>query len=138
MPLFPSTEWMVAFCDELRAHPDAEKVAAGLDGVYRFVVEPEGPLAVTHRYDVAIRPTGAGAQVDLLDGEGHEAPRLTLTADYQRWQQLIRRELDVGVAVVLRRLKVSGDLTSLRGSLSSAQPLVHALAAVDTTWLEDA
>ncbi len=137
MPLFPSTEWMVAFCDALRVHPDAEQVASALDGVYRFVVEPAGPLTTPRHYDIGIRPTGAGAQIGVLEGEAHEQPRLTLAADYTRWQQLIRRELDVGIAVMLRRLKVSGDLTSLRGSLSSAQPLVHALGDVETTWLED-
>lgn len=137
MPLFPSTEWMDEFCERLASHDDAGEVAEALDGVYRFVVDPAGPLTDRQTYDISIRPTGAGANIGLVDGERHDNPRLVLTADYRRWQQLVRGELDVAMAVMLRRLRVSGDLSSLMGNVSNAQPLVDALHEVDTTWLED-
>lgn len=135
MPVFPSDEWMVEFCDRLQSHPDAAEIAAALDGVYRFVIEPGGPLEERHSYDVSIRSNGA-AEVDLLEPDAQK-PRLTMTTDYRRWQQLVRGELDVGMAVMLRRLRVSGDLTSLMGNVSSAGPLLEALHEVDTTWLEE-
>ena len=138
MPLFPSTEWMDEFCERLASHSDAGEIAAALDGVYRFVIDPAGPLSERHTYDISIRPTGAGANIGVVDGERHDNARLTLTADYRRWQQLVRGELDVAMAVMLRRLRVSGDLTSLMGNVSNAQPLVDSLHEVDTTWLEDA
>jgi len=136
MPVFPSDEWMAEFCDHLGRHPEAGDIAAALDGVYRFVVDPAGPLEERHVYELEIRGNGDGADVTLLDDETADA-RLTLTTDYRRWQQLIRGELDVGMAVMLRRLRVSGDLTRLIGSVSSARPLVDSLHNVDTTWLED-
>lgn len=138
MPVFPSSDWMDEFCGHLASHPQAGDVATALDGVYRFVVDPGGPLTERHTYDVAIRPAGGTADVGVLDGAGGQAPRLTLTTDYRRWQQLVRGELDVGMAVMLRRLKVSGDLTSLMGNVAAARPLVEALHNVDTVWLEDA
>lgn len=138
MPVFPSSDWMDEFCGHLASHPEAADVAAALDGVYRFVVDPGGPLAERHTYDVAIRPANGAADVGVLDGQSQQSPRLTLTTDYRRWQQLVRGELDVGMAVMLRRLKVSGDLTSLMGNVAAARPLVEALHNVDTVWLEDA
>lgn len=137
MPVFPSDEWMAEFCQRLEAHPDSSEIVSVLDGVYRFVIEPAGPLTDRHTYELSIRPGADGAAVDLADGGG-ESPRLTLTTDYRRWQQLIRGELDVGMAVMLRRLKVSGDLSRLIGSVSSATPLVDSLHEVETVWLEDA
>lgn len=136
MPLFPSEEWMDEFCTHLAAHPEAGEVASALDGVYRFVIEPGGPLAERHTYDVAITPAADGADVAVVSDDSH--PRLTMTTDYRRWQQLVRGELDVGMAVMLRRLKISGDLSRLMGNVSSARPLVDALSSVQTTWLEDA
>ena len=136
MPVFPSDEWMADFCERLEEHPDAGEIAAALDGVYRFVIEPAGPLTERHTYDIAIRAAGDGADVSMIDGD--EKPRLTLTTDYRRWQQLIRGELDVGMAVMLRRIRVSGDLTRLIGSVSSANPLVDSLHDVETVWLEQA
>ena len=139
MPVFPSYEWMAEFCERLESHEEADDVASALDGVYRFVIDPAGPLDEQHVYDVSIRPTDEGPEVYVLDAdEEADKPRLTLTTDYRRWQQLVRGELDVGMAVMLRRLKVSGDLTSLMGNVSNAGPLVDSLHEVDTTWLEDA
>jgi hypothetical protein len=127
---------MDEFCSLLASHPQADEVAQALDGVYRFVVDPAGPLTVRHTYDVEISPTANGAQVGVI--EAGQQPRLTLTTDYRRWQQLVRGELDVGMAVMLRRLKVSGDLTSLMGNVSNAGPLVESLHNVDTVWLDEA
>lgn len=136
MPLFPSPEWMDAFCEAFRAQPRAEEVAEVLDGTYRFVVEPGGSLTERHAYDVAIRPDPASGVPSAVRTEVDGAtPRLTLTASYERWQQLIEGTLDIGMAVMLRRLKVSGDLSPLVGGLSSAKPLMDALKAVDTRWL---
>lgn len=133
MPVFPSTEWMTAFGQKLAQHPDSGEVATALNGVYRFVVEPAGPLQTRHVYDVEIRPDDGRAAVEIVDGA---SPRLTLTADYTRWRQLIRGELDVGLALLLRRLRISGELRSVSGSLASAQPLVTSLSQVPTEWLE--
>ena len=135
MPVFPSEEWMAEFCRRLEDHPDAAEIAGALDGVYRFVVDPAGPLEERHVYDVAIRPSGGGADVAVVDDGA--SPRLTMTTDYRRWQQLVRGELDVGMALMLRRLKVSGDLSRLIGNVASARPLMDSLNAVDTEWLEE-
>lgn len=135
MPLFPSKEWMEAFCEQVRSHPDAPEAAEALRGVYRFVVEPAGPVRRRHVYDMRIEPSpdGAAPTVGLLDSE-HMSPRLTLTADYDRWRQLIQGELDLTTAFMLRRLRVSGDLGPVLSRASSARPLTDALAGVDSRF----
>lgn len=133
--LFPSPEWIDAFARGLAGHARARETAAALDGVYRFVIEPAGPLAQRHTYDVEIRPNGDGAAVGRLSAPV-QTPRLTLAANYERWRQLIERRLDVGTAVLLRRLRISGDLADLRSGLGDAKPLLEALSQVDTRWPE--
>jgi hypothetical protein len=135
MPVFPSTDWMQAFCANLAGHPDAGRVASALEGTYRFVVEPAGPLSERQVHDVGIAPDGnGGAAVELLDGA--DKPSVTLTAGYDRWRQLIRGELDLMMAMMLRRLRVSGDIGRLRSNLGDAKPLLDALRGVETEWLE--
>lgn len=137
MPVFPSGDWMTAFCDALRGHPEAREVASALDGVYRFVVEPAGPLAERHAYDVAITENaGAPPLVDWQPADADGAPTLTISATYPRWQQLITGELDIGLAVMLRRVHVSGELSRLLGQMSKTEPLRESLSAVDTQWLD--
>lgn len=136
MPLFPSPEWIEAFCDHVRAHPEAPEVAQALAGVYRFVIEPAGALAQRQSYDLEVRPgdDGGPPEVQPLE-EQSAAPRLTVTADYNRWRQLVSGELDLGLAVMLRRVKVSGDIGALTRGLSSTRPLLDAMNAVETEWL---
>lgn len=131
MPLFPSEAWMQAYCDTLASHPEVDAVAEALDGTYRFVVEPGGPLEDHHRYDVEVRadPT----RVRLL-GEPNGEPTLALRADFDRWRQLIEGRLDVRMALMLRRVKVDGDLGRIIGRLDRAGPLLESLGQVPTTW----
>ena len=131
MPMFPSAEWMEAFCDALVAQPEIDDVAAALDGTYRFVVEPDGALTETQQYDLAIRPQPI--EVVLLD-EAVDQPTLVLRADYERWRQLIQGELDIGMAYMLRRLKIKGDLKRLIGRVDRTKPLRDALGQVPTEW----
>lgn len=134
MPIFPSDEWMEDFRDGLEGHPGAGAMARALEGVYRFVIEPAGGLLQTRTYEVAIHRDGEGAQVSLPPaGAGH--PRLQITANYDRWVQLLQGRLDLTSAVLLRRVRISGDLGTVRRNLSDARPLLDALSGVQSTFL---
>lgn len=135
MPLFPSTAWVEEFCRQFATHPDAGEAARVLEGTYRFVIDPAGPLDERHEYAVGIHPRDGAGEAVLLD-DPPDRPRLELRANYPNWRRLIVGELDVGMAVMLRRVKVSGDLSGLMRNLSSTRPLTEALGAVDTQWLE--
>ncbi len=51
----------------------------------------------------------------------------------------MRGELDVGMAVMLRRLEgLQVGPSSLMGNVGNARPLVESLHAVETVWLEEA
>lgn len=137
MPRFPSQEWMDEFCTRVAEQPDAGRLAGALDGIYRFVIEPSGPVAERHAYDVEIRPDGdGGARVRRLEAAA-ERPRLTLTATYPRWKELVTGRLDVGMAVMLRRLRVAGDLSRLLRDVGSARALTAALGQVDSEWPDE-
>ncbi|HVL98776.1 MAG TPA: SCP2 sterol-binding domain-containing protein [Egibacteraceae bacterium] len=136
MPLFPSEAWIEAFCERFSAHPHAGEAARVLAGSYRFVIEPGGPLAERHDYGIDITPDGDSGASAVALAEPPQRPRVELRASYPSWRKLIVGELDVGLAVMMRRLRVSGDVSSLTRHLSSARPLTEALGAVDTQWLE--
>lgn len=137
MPVFPSEAWVEEFCERVRDHPDAAATAEALDGVYRLVVEPAGPLEDRHVYDVAIHPDGDAGMSATRAAERVDKPRLELRATYLNWRRLISGQQDVGMAVMLRRLRVSGDLSTVKRQMSSARPLTDALGAVDTQWLDE-
>jgi len=131
--MFPSSEWIDEFCARLEADPRAGAMARSLQGVYRFEVEPGGALSEAQRYDIAIAPQADGAAVTSLPF-GTQTPRLTITAAYPRWVQLLRGELDIAFAMMLRRIRVSGDVKSVTSNLDDARPLLDALSAVDSQF----
>lgn len=136
MPVFPSSEWIDAFCVELAGHPRAAAAAGNLGGVYRFVVDPGGPLGEQHTYAVVL-----GVEEDAAVAApvaATETPRVTVRTDYQRWRQLLEGKLDLGPAMLLGRLRISGDMAALLNARGDVDVVVDALRGVDTIWLDAA
>jgi len=119
----------------LQGHPSVGTMAVALEGVYRFVIEPAGGLRERRTYEVAIWRDGEGVRVSLPPSGTTERPRLEIIAAYDRWVQLLQGRLDLASAVLLRRVRISGDLGSVRRNLSDARPLLDALSGVHSTFL---
>ena len=134
MPVFPSTEWMDAFCVELAAHPRAADAGTRLRGVYRFVVDPGGPLADRHTYEILLAVVDSGLRADRVDGTA--SPRVVVQTDYGRWRQLLEGRLSLGPAMLFGHLRISGDMAALMGSRGDVDVVMEALRAVDTIWLD--
>lgn len=135
MPLFPSAQWIDAFCEQLEAHPRASEAAASLGGVYRFVVEPSGPLAARHTYEVVLVGADDGASAWRV--EGSPAARVTVRTDYNRWRQLLLGTLDLGPAMLFGRIRITGDLPALLNARDDVDVVVDALRRVDTQWMTE-
>lgn len=134
MPLFPSSEWMDAFCQQLTAHPRAAQAATNLAGLYSFVVDPAGPLVERHTYGMLLAAVDGTAHAEQVTAAAD--PRVTVQADYHRWRQLLEGRLDLGPAVLFGRLRISGDMAALLHSRGDLDVVVDALRRVDTTWLD--
>lgn len=133
MPTFPSVEWMDQFCAELAHHSRVGEVAPKLQGIYRFEVDPAGPLRDRHRYDVRIASDAGVVDVRRVEGEGE--PRVSMRADYERWRQLLEGRLEIRSAVLFGHLRISGDLATLMRSAADLAVVTEALTSVETQWL---
>ena len=134
MPVFPSSEWIDAFCDRVTAHPRAASAAANLGGVYRFVVDPAGPLREQHTYEILLAVQDGHARAERVAGT--DAPRVVVRTDYGRWRRLLEGRLELAPAVLFGRVRVSGDMAALVRSGDDADVLVDSLRHVETIWLE--
>jgi SCP-2 sterol transfer family len=135
VPVFPSTEWMDAFCAELVAHPRASDAVTRLRGVYRFVVDPGGPLAARHTYEILLAVVDSAVRADRLE-DGRASPRVVVQTDYGRWRQLLEGRLNLGPALLFGHLRISGDMGALMDSRGDVEVLMEALREVDTIWLD--
>ena len=135
VPVFPSTEWMDAFCAQLVAHPRAGDAATRLRGVYRFVVDPSGPLVARHTYEIRLAAVDSGVRAERLHDIA-DSPRVVVRTEYSRWRQLLEGSLDVGPALLFGHLRISGDMAALMGSSGDVDVLLEALREVETVWLD--
>ncbi len=133
MPTFPSDDWIAAFCREVSAHPAVDDAVAALSGTYRFVIEPEGALTRPQRYAIALGDASGGPAAVPVDPDS-DGLRLEIAAGYDRWRELLTGRLDLMRAMLLRRIRVGGDVASLMRHREAARPLLDALRATESDF----
>ncbi|MGI9017873.1 MAG: SCP2 sterol-binding domain-containing protein [Euzebya sp.] len=128
---FPSIEWMQAYADLVAAHPTAADLGRSLQGRYRFVITADGALPESHAYDLVVDPEPAFRAVRAED----EPADLVVTAGYGRWQGLLSGKSDFVMSYLMRRIKIDGDISEIRGRLRDARPLLDCLKEVPTRYV---
>lgn len=135
MPVFPSAEWIQAFCAEVASRPGVEQLVESLAGTYRFVIESAGTLGEGHVYDVRVAKGENGTPLVSWSVGDAVHPTIELIADHERWRQMITGTLDLPLALMLGRVRVRGDIARITSRAEDARPLLDALQAVPTTWI---
>lgn len=131
MPTFPRAEWMTAYADTVAAHPRADAMSTALAGRFRFVVKAGGGLETRLVHDMVVAPGGVFV---AEPGDESMPATLTVTADYPRWKGLITGKADFVMSFLMRKVKVQGDLSTVRDQLSDARPLLECLHSVPTEF----
>lgn len=137
MPTFPTREWIETVADAVAAHPNAPQQAEKVAGVYRLHITDSGPLEQDYIYTFSLSPgdDGARPRVELVDDVPED---LGISADYERWKQLITGELDPTRALLQRKVAVSGGLTAAMQRIGAVTLLQDAVATVETSWPDEA
>ena len=139
--LFPSPEWASAYKDAINGNP-AYKLA-GKDwthGVVAMIVKADPALDL---------PEGVGLWLDVNQGEcrgcklvtaieAQSAPFVIL-ADYPRWKQVIKRELDPIKGMMQGKLKLTkGHMPTIVKFVNASRELVESTSRVDTKFRDEA
>jgi putative sterol carrier protein len=138
--LFPSQEWAKAYKDAINT--SASYKAAGKDwaqGVVAMVVKAEPSLDIQE--DTAMWldiHLGECRDCRLIPAsEAQEAP-FVIVADYARWKQVIRRELDPIKGMMQGKLKLTkGHMPTIVKHVNASKALVESTADVDTTFRDE-
>lgn len=141
MPIpFPSPEWVQAYKDAINANPNYK--AASKDwthGVVAMVVKAEPALGIPN--DLAMWldvHEGVCRETKLLSTAEAAAAAFVIEADYAKWKQVIRRELDPIKAMMQGKLKVTkGNMPTLVKYVHSNRELVESASRVDTKFADE-
>jgi putative sterol carrier protein len=138
VPIFPSDEWLTAFCRLVDASEEYGDAAATWEGDIAFLFEAEPDRGV---------PRDAWALLELWHGacrsarlvepaEGERAPYV-IGAPYSRWKEVLRGELDPIKGMMQGKLKLRGDLPTIVRYVRAANELVHLTTLVPTEFLDE-
>jgi putative sterol carrier protein len=138
--LFPSTEWAAAYKVAINSNPAYK--TAGKDwthGVVAMVVKADPAMGI---------PEDVGMWLDVNQGECRDckivpaaeaqtAP-FVIFADYARWKQVIKRELDPIKGLMQGKLKLTkGHMPTIVKHVNASRELVESTSRVDTKFRDE-
>jgi putative sterol carrier protein len=136
--IFPSPEWIAEY--KIKINSSQYKVTG--------VTWDKGPIALVCKANPQIGlPDDAGIWLDLHKGECRDAKLVPLneamkapfciTGDYDRWKQVIRKELEPIKGMMQGKLRLKGDLPTIVRYVEAAKTLVECAGLVPTKFLDE-
>jgi putative sterol carrier protein len=124
---FPSQAWTEALHKAINNSEAYASAAKTWEGDFTFVVEE-----------------GGGVYLDLWHGTCRAAEYLTdanakkseykITANKEKWRQIITGKLDPIQAMVTRQIKLDGNLVKVMKNVKAAQELVRCATQINTDF----
>jgi putative sterol carrier protein len=130
---FPSDEWIKELSRQLNASESYERSAKDWEGDFWFLVEPDESyseeawlfLGLYHGKspDAAMEPNPDGRETEF-----------TLSAPFGTWRQVIEGKLDPIQGMMMRKLKLEGNLVKIMRYPRAAKEIVSCCALIPTDW----
>ncbi len=130
---FPSNEWIVELSNLLNRSPSYESSAKDWEGDFIFVVEPDESYSETGYLFLGLRH-GKSTGGALLATPDERPAEYEISAPYSVWRKVIEGELDPIQGMMMRKLKLKGNLMKIMRYPKAAKEIVSCCAEVPTEW----
>jgi putative sterol carrier protein len=136
---FPSDEWVVQYKEAINSNPTYKVGGAKWDkGVVALICKAKPEFGI---------PDDLGIWLDLHQGVCREARLVPaaealkapfcITGEYDRWKQVISRELDPIKGMLQGKLRLKGDLPTIVRFVDASKALVESAGMVPTRFPDD-
>ncbi len=137
---FPSAEWTQAYKDAINANPAYR--TAGKDwthGVVAMVVKADPALNIPEDIGMWLDVHGGECRdCRLVSREEAEKAAFVIVADYARWKQVIKKEIDPIKAMMQNKLKLTkGHMPTIVKYVQSSRELVESTTRVPTKFRDE-
>jgi putative sterol carrier protein len=130
---FPSGEWGKAFADELNASEAYERSAKDWEGDFIFVIEPDKAYSETAYLFVGLYH-GKCTDAAMIASEDEREAQFIIRAPFTNWRKVIEGKLDPISAIMVRKLKLKGDMMKVMRYPKAAKELVNCVSRVPTDF----
>ena len=130
--------WIASYEASIQNDAEYKKLAQGWEGgvVIHIAADPAVGLD-DDMYLLLDLWHGDCRSVRLVPTEAGEGGDFVLTATYDRWKQVMTRELDVVKGLMQGKIKLKGHLPTIVRYNKAAVRLVDLVAGIDTIYLDD-
>ena len=132
---FPSESWIQELSKLLNESPSYEQSAKDWEGDFIFVVSADEMLEENAYLFLGLRH-GKSTGAALLSSAGERPAEYTITAPFATWRKVIDGELDPIQGMMMRKLKLEGNLMKIMRYPKAAKEIVTCCASVPTEWPE--
>jgi putative sterol carrier protein len=130
---FPSDAWIKELSHRLNQSESYERSAKDWEGDFLFVVEPDGAYDDTAYLYLGLhhgKSTGAA----LVESEDARETEFVIRASYGNWRRVIEGRLDPIQGMMMKQLKLSGNMMKIMRYPKAAQEIVACCTEVPTEW----
>jgi putative sterol carrier protein len=130
---FPSDEWVKAFAEQLNASEDYERSAKDWEGDFLFISEPDKVSSETRYLFVGLYH-GKCTDAAEVASENEREAQFIIRAPYSNWRKVIEGKLEPISAIMVRKLKLKGDMMKVMRYPKAAKELVNCVSRVPTDF----
>ena len=136
---FPSPEWVAAYGAAINASAAYRSVSLEwTHGSVALVVNAQPAIGLAHPVGIWLDlERGACREAKVVSAEQAQQAAFVLTADYQRWKQVIQTELGPIAGIMQRKIALKGSLPIVVRFVKSAEALVDVATTIPTRFLDD-
>ncbi|MCB0044700.1 MAG: SCP2 sterol-binding domain-containing protein [Caldilineaceae bacterium] len=125
--LFPSAEWTEQFEQAINSSEEYAGAAKNWEGDIMLVIK-DGPGIYLDLWHGVCRGS------DFVEDADSKSAEFKITADMDKWKQVLAGKLDPVQGMVTRKIKLDGNLVKIMKNVKAAQELVRCATTVDTRY----
>jgi len=130
---FPSDEWIKQLSRQLNESESYERSAKDWEGDFVFIVEPDEAYGETAYLFLGLYH-GKSPEAFLQDGPDDRETEFRISAPFSTWRRVIEGKLDPIQGMMMRKLRLNGNLTKIMRYPRAAKEIVSCCALVPTDW----
>jgi putative sterol carrier protein len=137
--LFPSIEWAEEYKKQINSSEGYKKAAATWTaGAVVLVISAKPEIGLNEDWATWLDlHQGVCREVKRVSLEEAQKAPFCITADYARWKQVIKKELEPVKGMMQGKLKLKGDLPTIVRYTKASQELVECSTRIDLKFLDE-
>ncbi len=130
---FQSEEWIKEFQRQMNASEAYERAGKGFEGDWVFIVEADDVFPETIYFFMSLSH-GKCTDAAMITSEHEREAQYFLRAPFSTWRKVIEGKLDPIQGLMMRKMKLKGNLMKVMRYPTAAREMMHCVMSVPTDF----